>query len=204
MKRIKLTLVAMLSLGLVVGCGSSTSASNKTADNMGQRFSYLNQGFVTTGGSTVACIQAGTGNSYKIRTVFDHTLDPEGTLSVISEEYRKSDCSGTPERTIRQEYVYFIGEEMDQGTRLQLDLLLAKYDYRDQDIRDFAEGVLFGTNIIVGDLFHTVVVGEGGIQTDTLKYGFGNADVNHDGVTSDFRAQNVDKYTQANTFLLQN
>jgi hypothetical protein len=124
-------------------------------------------------------------------------------MTIISEEYRKSDCSGVPERTIRQEYVYFIGEEINQGTRLELDFLLAKYDYRDQDIRDFSENIVFGTNVIIGDLFHTVVVGEGGIQTGTLKYGFGNADVNHNGVTPEFRAQNVDKYTSANTFLLQ-
>ena len=210
MRRMKLAVIAIFTMGLAVGCGSSSDSSYQTSDNMRERFTYLNDGFVSTRNSTQACIQAGVADSYTIRTTFEHDSHPftdnvpsETVMTVITEEYRKSGCAGTPNSTVRQEYILFIGEEINQGTRLEIDVLLTKFDYEFQDIRDFSESVLFGTNINVGDLYHTVIVGQGGLQTDTLKYGFANADEAHDGVTSEFRANDVSKYTSGNTFLLQ-
>jgi hypothetical protein len=210
MKRMGLALMALFSLGIMTGCGSSSDSSYATADNMRERFSYMRDGFVSTRNSTQACIQAGTGDSYTIRTTFEHdeslfteALTTETLMTVITEEYRKSGCAGTPNNTITQEYLLFIGEEINQGTRLEIDVLLTKFDYAYQDVRDFSESVLFGTNINVGEEFHTVVVGQGGIQTDTLKFGFANADEAHNGETAEFRANDVSKYTSGHTFLLQ-
>ncbi|SFV71829.1 hypothetical protein MNB_SV-13-824 [hydrothermal vent metagenome] len=209
MKRMKLTLIALVGIFFTVGCGSSNDGGYITADNMRERFNFINDGFVSTRNSTQACIQGGTGDSYTIRTTFDHDNTPsslntnESVMTVITEEYRKSGCAGTAKHTVTQEYILFIGQEINQATRLEIDVLLSKFDFAFQDIRDFSEAILFGTNISVGEKFHTVIVGQGGLQTDTLKYGFANANEAHNGVTADFRASDVSKYTSGNTFLLQ-
>jgi hypothetical protein len=206
----KLAVIAIFTMGLAVGCGSSSDSSYKASDNIRERFSFLNDAFVSTRNATQACIQAGTGDSYTIRTTFEHEENPftddvpsETVMTVITEEYRKSGCAGTPNNTIRQEYILFIQEEINQGTRLEIDVLLTKFDFEFQDIRDFSEAVLFGANIEVGEFFHTVIVGQGGLQTDSLKYGFANADEAHNGATAEFRANDISKYTSGNTFLLQ-
>lgn len=210
-KRIKLAIIAVLTLAIAVGCGSDDSSSGyQTSDNMRERFSYLNNGFISTQNSTIACIQAGTGDSYTIHTSFVHDEDPfvsgfttQSTLTLTTEAYRKSGCAGEPEQIVTQEYLLFIGEEINQGTRLEIDVLLTKFDFAFQDIRTFSEAIVFGSDITVGEFYYTVIVGQGGLQTDTLKYGFANADENHNGITEEFRANDVSKYTSGNTFMLQ-
>lgn len=208
MKRIKLTLVAMLMLGLAVGCGSSDNPTNKTADNMLERFTYLKEGFVSTQENTVACVQGSLGegaigDSYTIYTSFEHINSVETIMTVISRAYRLTGCDGEIEATVRQEYELTVGEEFNQGTRLELDILLAKYDFNYEGVRNFSEGILFGADLTVGVPFHTILVGEGGLQTDTLKYGFGNASEARNGSTAEFRSEDISKYTSANTFVLQ-
>jgi len=206
----KLAIIAIFTMGLAVSCGSSSaSASYQTSDNIKERFSFLKDAFVSTRNSTQACIQAGTADSYTIRTTFEPQTSLTGTetnevlMTVITEAYRESGCAGTPANTIRQEYVLVIGNEINKGTNLEIDVLVTKFDFTFEDIRNFSEIVLFGKNITVGQYYYTVAVGQGGLQTDPLKYGFANADQAHNGETAAFRANDVSKYTSGNTFLLQ-
>ncbi|MDQ7083619.1 MAG: hypothetical protein Q9M36_01220 [Sulfurovum sp.] len=208
MKRIKLTLVALLSIGFAVGCGSTNNPSNKTADNMLERFTYLNTGFVTTQSNTIACVEGSLGDgaigdSFTFHTSFNHINSVETIMTLTSTAYRKSGCTGEPEETIVQEYQLTIGEEFNQGTRLEIDILLAKFDFNFEAERNFSEAVVFGKDIVVGVPFHTILVGEGGTQTDTLKYGFGNPSEASNGDTVEGRSEDITKYITANTFLLQ-
>jgi len=210
MKRMKLAVIAIFAMGLSVGCGSSSDSSYQTSDNMRERFSFLTDALVSTGNSTTACIQAGTGNSYTIHTTFEHQSNPfTGAVPSVTlmeldiNEYRKSGCPGTPSAVIPHQYILLIGEEINQGTRLEIGVLRNTFNLEFDDLHKFVEMILFGTTIDPGETFYTTIVGQGGLQTDSLKYGFANADEGHSGITPDFRANDVSKYTSGNTFLLQ-
>jgi hypothetical protein len=210
-KTTTLALIIIIGLGVFAGCGSDDSSSSYRAEpDIRTRFTYFNKGYISTRNDTRVCVQGPSEDSYTIeilaKHVEDHYLDEilyNTVLTIQISEYRRSGCGGSEERIINHEYHLSLGEETNGGTRLEATIRLTKPNFETDAIRILSEKVIFGRELEYAVEHFTELVGQGGLQTDTLKYGFAQPTVLKDGNSASSRADDISAYSAGKQFLIQ-
>lgn len=204
MNKLTLTMLTVATLALV-GCGGSSSSTPvdttlKAETNMKQRFSYFKDGNFTKEENTLICHKGLHGDSYKIHISINDTY-----ILFETHQHRKTDCSDKPFDYIYSSYIYELGDESRNKKSVNIALINDSFNYQDKHfaIESMVSKLVFGYTVL-GEAYHTSVIGAGEIRTEKLKIAFAHASSDNNGSSIHSRAKDITNYSEDKFYFMEN